>query len=107
MKEKKEKYSQLKRLVDIASAIFIAYMFACYVYALKPEELHTDSLPFWLVLVVADIVPTIFGITWLAYRYGNAMFQRYPFINNKWIVVLLVVVAFSLRTFIETMWRVL
>jgi hypothetical protein len=75
-----------KKVVDFAASVFILIPFICVIWIFA--QLYTSSsyrlsdvTP--LKILVADIIPTVSGVIWLASRYAKAIFARYP-ITTTW-----------------------
>lgn len=97
-----------KRALDAASVAFLAYWpyFAIWSHH-NPHLEH--PMQFQLVLLIADVAPTVFAIFWLLYRYLDALRKRFPFIdvfmNNGWYHAIFFMCLAATVILAKTLWR--
>jgi hypothetical protein len=72
---------RFKLCIDIAAALCILYVPYCAIWA-HDNPVPTKPLPLPIIILIADILPCVFGLFWLLYRYMDTLTARFPFINT-------------------------
>jgi hypothetical protein len=89
---------KLNTIIDRASGVSIFYLIISFILARfsshASEPLH-GHIPLFLWLLIADIVPAVFGICWLLQRHQNAIPQ---FVSPKWFAILVFILALTINT---------
>jgi hypothetical protein len=100
----------LKYTVDFMAVIFLfypAYFLVWGHYYYHPSG--WDHPQIQLILLLADLLPCVFGLVWLLYRYAEAIDRRFPFImqclKKPKYHALIYLVLISLVVLAKTFWR--
>lgn len=105
----RERSLMVKQIIDVVSAILVIVPFICiiWVYILFSASsngrigLHPTILgllPAPLEILVLDIFPWVFGFSWLALRYSELLFKKYPLMKSWKFQLLLPLVGVVLGT---------
>jgi len=83
---KEKTNTKLKISIDIFSGISLIFLFVvCPIWGHYNPNINDDSGKMLIMtkLLLADSIPSIFGIIWLAFRYGEIIAKKYPFILTQ------------------------
>lgn len=84
---------------DIASAVFVMYWFYYFTWAAVTGAHATKPLQTQIILLMADVLPSVLAILWFSYRYASAWKEKYPSIIRvvtsqrfrRWIFIVFVI----------------
>jgi len=99
--------SRVKTLIDILSAMFVAYFSAIALFIIAGNPAHPPRSPWPLYIRISDasIPLCTFGAVWLIARYHEAITRRFPLIDKDWFRILLALAALSFPYVVRQLWR--
>jgi hypothetical protein len=76
-------HKTLKRIADILSCIFVAFMFfVAPIWSAYEPYSNDASGKVLMKLIVAGVLPAGMGVIWLTFRHSFAIQNKYPFANT-------------------------
>jgi hypothetical protein len=80
------KHTLLKSTLDILSVLSILTMFVMLIWP-YPNKCQARCGNIVVFAFLSNAIPALMGVGWLLYRYGDALFRKYPTTKNSTVLI--------------------
>src|SRR5580698_4438899 len=98
-----DRHKKLKIVVDVISAVAVIVLISILPWCVYDPNFHSHGSPgakspIQIKVLMADVIPSVFGIPWLTYRHGLG--KKWPFVRTPAFRLLVMAVAAATGTYI-------